>query len=56
MNAVLIMFLNFDKDSGMCSDKIGSYPVIKKLLDRHSNAPKQWYYIVKSYGYTKVKK
>ena len=26
---LLSMFLNFDKNSGLCSYKIGSYPIIK---------------------------
>ena len=34
LQVILSMFLNFDKDSGLCSYEIGSYPFII-LKDTH---------------------
>ena len=39
LQVVASMFLNLDKDPGLCSYKIGFYPILKKLRDGHSNTP-----------------
>ena len=43
MGRKIILTSPFDKDLGSCSHKIGSYSIIKKLLDGHPNAPEVLY-------------